>query len=299
VIARWQESDWTERSESELDEALGNVGRARTGPITQERVWGRSCIQRAPTSAGEVWIKHGYSLPPGEDVVLATLPARWPDRLPGVVTTWPGTVVLEPLPGDELTPDHPAENWIDAARSLGELLAGEAEHAAEWLEAGARDRRPAAFRAAVFALMESEALEPLPGYVRRRFDDLVPGFATRYEDAFHGPSTLVPQDSGCCNIHLTPDGPVFFDWADVVVGHPVFSGDRLLDQVSPDRRSAVIAAFIGPLGIDEKRFRAMRRSNVLHEILRYHDELAHIPRDDETHHALAQSVRSQIGTLVA
>ena len=42
----------------------------------------------------------------------------------------------------------------------------------------------------------------------------------------------------------------------------------------------------------------MRRSNVLHEVLRYHDELGYIAEDDSAYLSLAGSVRSQIRVLV-
>lgn len=91
---------------------------------------------------------------------------------------------------------------------------------------------------------------------------------------------------------------MFFDWADVVVGHATFSCDRLLDQVPRERHEAVITAFIEPLGHTIDEFRAMLRSNVLHEVLRYHDELSHIATDDPALASLARSVCSQIRVLV-
>ena len=45
-------------------------------------------------------------------------------------------------------------------------------------------------------------------------------------------------------------------------------------------------------------FAAMRRSNVLHEVLRYHDELAWLEPEEPIHAALANSVRSQLRVLV-
>ena len=63
-------------------------------------------------------------------------------------------------------------------------------------------------------------------------------------------------------------------------------------------RDPQIEAFCDPLDLERAEFDATRRSNVLHEILRYHDELAHLEANDPTHAALSRSVRSQIQRLV-
>ena len=88
------------------------------------------------------------------------------------------------------------------------------------------------------------------------------------------------------------------DWADVVVGHATFSGDRFLDQVPPENADAVIDAFCAPLSLDREEWRQMRRSNVLHEVLRYHDELAYLDEEDTAHASLSNSVRSQLVVLL-
>ena len=298
MTLRWNDVRWQGRIAAEIDEALELAGRPRTGVLVTEKAWGRSCLHIAPTEAGTVWIKHGYELPPGEERVVSRLAERWPDRVPRVVTWWAGSLATEPLGGRELDPEDPLEDWTDAARVLGELAAGEEAHVDEWLELGVRDRRAHAWPDAVDALVESPVVAALDDDLRRDLDDFVPEFRERYVNAFVRPATLVPQDSGSCNIHVTDTGPVFVDWADVVVGHPVFSCDRLLDQVSGDRADAVIDAFREPLGMTRPEFNAMRRSNVLHEVLRYHDELAYIPDGDPSHQALRKSVQSQLGVLI-
>lgn len=278
--------------------ALASVGRPATGPVATVKTWGRACLQTVPTETGTLWAKHGYRLPPGEERVLERMAVRWPGRVPEVVATWRGGVVMEPLPGRELQPDDPQEDWVAAASALAEVAAGERPFAKEWIGMGVRDRRPECWAAAVETLLESPVVRSIEADLLGRFEALVPEFITRYERGFLSPATLVHQDSGCCNIHLTVDGPLLFDWADVVIGHPTFSCDRLLDQAAKEHRDPIIDAFREPLGLAREEFDAMRRSNVLHEVLRYHDELAWIPEDDPAHISLAESVRSQIRVLV-
>lgn len=201
--------------------------------------------------------------------------------------------------GRELSDADGVDDWTSAARAIAELEAGELPHTDAWLAMGVRDRRPAAWAASVEGLFASPIVQGLEPEVLQPFERLLPSFIARYCDAFAAPATLIHQDSGCCNIHLTPSGPVLFDWADVVVGHPIFSCDRLLDQALPEHREAIIAAFLEPLAIPRAEFQAMRRSNVLHEVMRYHDELAYMPADSPTHINLANNVRAQIRVLVA
>lgn len=295
----WDAPDWTPRQTRAMDAALLAAGRPRSGPVEEVKRWGRACLWRVPVADDRLWAKHGYRLPPGEEQVLARLHLRWADRLPALVATWDGGMALETMPGHELTEEDPLARWTEAAHALGELQAGEAEHAEAWLRLGLRDRRPPAFAKAVEALLEGRVLQGMSEASQQAFAELARRQAEAYADAYVGPTTLVPQDSGCCNIHVTDAGPVLYDWADVVVGHPAFSLDRLLDQVPAERQEAVIEAFRAPLGLDAAEIRALRKAaNVLHEILRYHDELAWIPEGDPAHDALARAVRGQVDALL-
>ncbi len=296
----WSAPNWPAETEPAMDAALAEVGRPRLGAVRTEKAWGRSCVQTVDTEAGPVWIKYGYGLPPGEELVLARLVQRWPDRVPEVVATWPGAVAMSPLPGVELTPAHALNYWCDAARGLAELEAGERSHVEAWLALGVRDRRAKAWSDAVHDLLASPVLAGLDGPTRARLEAFVPEFISRFIDNFTSPATLVHQDSGCCNMHLDEASGrvVHFDWTDVVVGHPVFSCDRLLDQALAEHHGAIIDAFCEPLGIDLVEYWAMRRSNVLHEVLRYHDEIEHVDREDPMHASLSKSVCSQLKALV-
>lgn len=296
--SRWEEESWEETQRELLDEALEAAGAPRTGPVVEAKRWGRALLWRVPVEGRRLWVKFGYGLPPGEERVLSSLSTRWPDRLPTLVAHWPGGMALEPMPGRDLSEDDPLPSWTEAAASLAELLAGEESRLEDWEALGLRDRRPPAFAAAVEELLLSPVLAPLGDEALARFSSLARRQAAGYASAYSFPTTLVPQDSGCCNIRLTPSGPLFYDWADVVLGHPTFSLDRLLDQVPKELQAPVIAAFASPLDLSLSDIQALRRANVLHEMLRYHDELAYIPPDAPSHKSLARSVRNQAQVLL-
>ena len=302
--APWESPEWVAHADEQMTEALHRAGRPPTGAGSTVKKWARSLVRTIPTAAGTVWVKHSYRLPPGEEVVVGELFPRYSDSapncpLPDVIAHWPGGYAMEPILGEELTAEHPLEVWVRAAETIAKFAAAERAHAAAWVERGVRDRRPSHWQSAVEALLESPVLGTLDAEVRRGLDRFVPDFIDRYVRGFRSPATLVHQDSGSCNLHLTPTRCVLFDWADVIVGHATFSCDRLLDQAPSPFHAPVIEAFCRGAEIPLEEFRAMRRSNVLHEVLRYHDELAHIDRECETAHSLARSVRSQIEVLIA
>ncbi len=124
------------------------------------------------------------------------------------------------------------------------------------------------------ALAESDALSVMPPEPRAELDLRWDEWDLRYAASLFGAATLVHQHSGNCNTHVTDDGPVLFDRSDVVGGHPDLSCDRFLDQTPSSARERVIAAFCKSARLQRPEFDAMRRSNVLHEVLRAHDELA-------------------------
>lgn len=282
----------------DIEAQLRAMGYSPLGTKSLIRNTGRTHLYTLETGKGLLWVKHGYHLPPGEGAILSRLTERWQRFLPEIVYASVFTLVSASMPGVELTPDHPLPDWVHAANALGQLLKGEASEVDAWLALGVRDRRADAWEPAVLALRKSPIVEALDRSLLAHFDDLLPDFLERYVNAFRMPPTLIPQDSGCCNIHVTENGPLFFDWADVVVGHPVFSCDRLLDQTPAAYRDAVIEAFCDPLGLSRSDFKAMRRSNVLHEVLRYHDELAFIEPEDPQYQTLAKAVQSQLKVLI-
>lgn len=137
---------------------------------------------------------------------------------------------------------------------------------------------------------------------RRRLVDAAPALreiALGLEER-PAPAALVHQDMGVCNVQDAPEGFRYFDWSDVVVGPPWFSCDRSLDQVSRDQREAVIDAWLAPFEALASRrelrgaLREALRLNVLHEVIRYRDELDRLEPRDPLYAALRRSVIGQL-----
>ncbi|MFT5155100.1 MAG: hypothetical protein ACI841_005110, partial [Planctomycetota bacterium] len=277
---------------------LDRHGRVRAGAIETVKMWGRACIKRLPTLEGAVWVKFGYSLPPGEELILPELVKRSPAHLPRVVDTWPGAVMMEEMSGELMPEASSLEHWILAASTLAEIQLREEKHVEHWLSIGVRDRRALGFEASVHALLASPVLRGLSAQHQASLARHAPDWIVRFADAFQHAPTLVHQDAGCCNIMIDEGHLTVFDWTDVVIGHPVFSCDRLLDQVPRELKQSVIDAFVEAHGFPRAEFDAIRKANVLHEVLRYHDELAHLPGKDPCHVSLSGSVLSQLRVLI-
>ena len=92
------------------------------------------------------------------------------------------------------------------------------------------------------------------------------------------------------NIAVSANGPVLLDWSDVVVGHPFFACDRLLDACWTDaaRKEAVIAAYLSAFDavadaeILRRSFDAVLFLRVVYEGVRWMDEIEDL--DPEAEH---------------
>lgn len=125
ITFNWTEPAWLAAAEARIDEALAGVDRPRTGPLKAVPSSGCFCVMTAPTQQGRLWTKHCYGLPPGEQRVLEALSERWAHRLPVVVVSWPGAVIMEAFPGRELSPADRRDHWVSAAAAIAEIAASE------------------------------------------------------------------------------------------------------------------------------------------------------------------------------
>ncbi len=268
------------------------------GRVLSRRDTGRSTVMCLGTEQGSLWIKCGYALPPGEEMVIARLATQWAQNLPKVLASWRGGFAMAPMGGRALDVEDGRAVWRDAATLLGAIQGSEKANVETWLELGVRDRRPQGFAAAMERLLASPVLMELDAASRRGLERGMPRAIDWFAKHFQAEASLVPQDSGCCNIQVSDGRPILHDWADVVVGHPAFSCDRLLDQAPAEWHEALIAAFAEAVGCSASEIASMRRLNVLHEALRYHDELAYVEPGSETHTRLQAASVSQLRVMV-
>jgi hypothetical protein len=132
----WTARGWFAEAETWLAAATEAAGRPLTGPVRQFRVSELSCLLRAPTAAGDVWLKASLASPlfVNEGVVMAALAGLVGDQVPAplAVDAERGWMVLPDF-GGELGREVPVEEI--------EAVAGGVRPAPG---AGGRPGRPAA-----------------------------------------------------------------------------------------------------------------------------------------------------------
>lgn len=245
---RWARPGGVEAAVARADEALGRLGRTRTGPAEQIKSWNLSSLLRLPTGEGAAWSK---SVPPfmaHEGAIVALVAATDPNLVPRLLAADPaaGTVLLDDVPGEDLfEADLPLLlEMVERLVGLQASLAGDADRL---LAAGLPDWRGRAFaRAAAQLVGRNDVRSELEAGVLDRLDRLVLELPVRFEDlaACGLPETLVHGDFHPGNWRSGAGRPVLVDWGDSGVGHPLFDMPAFLTRIAPDAVGPVRAAWL-------------------------------------------------------
>ena len=230
----WAQEGWFGTAAAWMSERAAGQGRPLTGPVQQEKSWSISCILRAPTSAGDVFLKAVPPLFAVEPRITAFLAQRFPRHVPPVLATDPRRRwTLMGDAGAMLKRGADAAVWEGLGRCLARLQVAFAGQGETLLSLGCPDRRLARF------LLELEGFvappdppgppEQLPG----RRPDASPELLARLREALPRvrracaaleavgvPATLVHGDLHGGNVAWRDGEPVFFDWTDAFLGHP-------------------------------------------------------------------------------
>ena len=256
----------------------------RVGPhsIEQHRVWGRSTVLRVEADGESLWFKQSYGLPPGEGAALAQA-QRVESRLvlPGVVSAEGSRVLMRPLAGVPLL-ESPDSCW---ARAIADIVQfQQAAEPAPWQALGVRGSQDWPARLATLFRDYDMPLE-LAEEMTPRFDD--PGLL---------PLGVLPQDLGPCNLRWLGERAQAYDWSDVRIGDPGMVLDRFLNECdTPARREAVTESWLSAWGPEgEAAWAATRRCALLHEAVRFDDELPWLDEDAPLALRLRALIRSQL-----
>jgi hypothetical protein len=204
-----------------------------TGTPLQHRTWNLSAIWSVPTPDGEVWLK---CLPPflgHEGQVLEALSHQGVPRLLG---RQEHRLLLRPLPGrdgyDATIEER--KQLIDALITI-QLTTVHRTH--ELLNAGVPDRRWPALLVAARAVVDARA--PRDERLLKLVDDTDDRVAAIEECAMG--DVLVHSDAhgGNARIRDGSEGPIWYDWGDSVVGHPILDVAVLERPETPYRDELV------------------------------------------------------------
>lgn len=270
---------WPEGAEAWVRDALAPSVVRATGPTAAPRSW----VVRLDDGDRRWYFKEDRSHGPSEASVLRRLAERRPSDV-AVVTAideargWSLTCDAGPT----LRVENHTGTWCTAVRRLGELQVSEAMHTKEWRTLRCRDlsgdRLFGAIQslfAAAFPQLEPDVCDVLHSLTPR----IEEACATLVDDPV--PDTLVHRDIVPVNVVVSEDGPVLLDWSDIVVGHPFFACDRLLDSCWTDRarKEAVIDAYLSAFECFADRdtlrrsFGAVLFLRVVYEGVRWMDEI--------------------------
>jgi hypothetical protein len=231
----WETTGWFPAAEGWLRERLAAAGRPVTGRVEQYRVWELSCVLRAPTADGTVWLKASAGSPlfADEGALMAVLGEWFPGLVPApLAVDRPRRLVLLDDLGPELGHDAPLERQEEVMARVARMQAATAGRLDALAAAGLTDRSPArlAEQAAAW-LPDLDAAARLPGIDEHAWltpDEsaavtaALPRLLALCGELADGPlpRTLLHGDLHMENVAAGPDGPVLFDWTDACTGHP-------------------------------------------------------------------------------
>jgi aminoglycoside phosphotransferase (APT) family kinase protein len=313
AVQPWAARGWFDQAAAWLAAATERAGRPLTGPVRQVRVWELSCLLRAPTATGDVWLKANIASPlfVNEGVVMRALAGLLGDPVPSplAVAAGRGWMVLPDFGGPVgwEVPDRVAEEvagafarlQVRAAGQVGPLLRAGchdrrlerlAAQAEAWLPAVEADGRLPAMDAATWLTpQEAAALRAAVPRLRAACEELA-GHAV--------PPSLVHGDLHLGNVARGPLGYRFFDWTDACVAHPFldlatirrgtsFAGDEAEAELRLRLRDAYLAewaSFEAP-GRLARAWELALPLGALHQAVSYRSLMAGLRPPVDTHMA--------------
>jgi hypothetical protein len=215
-------------------------------PLVQVRNWGISCVLRARTFTGALYLKAASTRPlfARESIVVQELAARYPAHMPLPVAVDPHQnwlLLADVGPALRGTPD--SQMWAEALCTFGRLQRGAATQVDDLLGLGCRDRRLEAMLAHLETLVQDAGVTArLQADEQTRLRQLTPRLTAmaRALADYRVPYTLVHGDLHPGNIARHQGTYRFFDWTDACIVHPFFDVLPMLleAQTLPDAASA-------------------------------------------------------------
>lgn len=243
----WVHRDWLPAAERWLRAA---AGRPATGPVEQRKVWDLSCVLRAPTDGGDVYLKTTVDSALFVDEVAVTLAlARlFPGRVPEPVAAEPraGWLALADF-GTEVGWGAPVEVREEVVREFARLQLASVPVLGELRAAGCQDRGLSWLAGQVPSWFGTGPVGRLaPPDVAARLAAAVPRLVGLCAElGAHGlPDTLAHGDMHMGNVARGPRGYLFFDWTDAAVGHPFLDLIAVGQEESPVDRLRLRDAYL-------------------------------------------------------
>lgn len=243
--AAWTRPGWFEGAAAWMAEQMALANQPPDGPARIVYLWPLSVVLRAPSGAGDAYLKAAAPIFAHEASITAALAARSPDALPEVLGVEPheNWLLMRDIGGSVLG-DEPAPAWGAGLALAAQVQRSWDGSSGELLRAGALRRSLDDLAEQVPALVEGlELREPIDRDERRAWRTAIPRLmaaCARLQDT-GVPETLIHGDLHPWNIARTPRGLVVFDWSDSAIGHPFVDLATMVirtDDVAVRRRLA-------------------------------------------------------------
>ena len=247
----WAQRGWFGRASGWMVERLEALGIPSLAPPRLVYGWGISMVLRAPTAAGDLYLKATSAIFAREAVLTEALARVTPDLVTRVAAIEPdeGWLLMYDLAGPPLG-DTPEAGWSAGLETYGRIQLAWSGRAAELTAAGAETRSLADLAARAPTLADHDPLHAeLSADERALWREAVPALqaACARLDALGPAPTISHGDLHPWNVAVTPDGPRVFDWSDAAIAHPFLDLAVFLTR-SPDvdRRREIRDAYLAP-----------------------------------------------------
>jgi len=234
-VRRWTDPATIAEAHAFLREAAARAGQRVTGAIEQPHVRAWSTVFRAPTDAGEVYLKLCGPSQAHEPALTALLAATAPALLPQILAIHPRETWMLLAGGgaklrDALEPTERLEVWARILPPYAELQRSLLGRVEEIRATGTPDHGPERLVSDFEAVLDDEQVlapssETFGEDGRRRLRELLPSIwarATELAATGIGP-TVNHDDLHDANILVASGRAVVFDWGDASLTHPFLS----------------------------------------------------------------------------
>ena len=266
AIQPWADRGWLADAQDWLRSSMERIGRPLTGPVRQVRVWELSCVLRAATAGGDVYLKANLDAPlfANEGLVMRCLAELFPDHVPAplAVDADRGWMVLADF-GQEMGWETPLEVVEQVTRTFARMQVQAAPQVERLLGAGCLDRRLGRLAAEAQAwlpaleatgrLLGIDAATWLSEDETTALGAAVPRLTAACAElaAYRVPPSIVHGDLHLGNVATGPRGYLFFDWTDACIAHPFLDLPTIRrgtafaeDEGEPELRDRLRAAYL-------------------------------------------------------
>jgi hypothetical protein len=227
----WEDPAWRAAAHAWIEDRLAELGRERTGPITQPHIYEWSTVLRVPTTEGAAWFKANTERLSQEAALVGVLSGARPDCVPALLARdesrgWmlmpDAGVRLRDLPPEEASLDP----WLDILPRYASLQLDLVPQVDRLLALGVPDLRLAGLAQGYEQILDTVGAEPRFHEARPLVGELIARVA-----AYDIAETIQHDD-----LH---DGQVFrddgrewvLDWGDACISHPFFTLSVTLEGV--------------------------------------------------------------------